>query len=52
MILTDIREAPLIRAYLMITQEKSKKGFKSIQSEINKMTKTNDSTKNEFNTIS
>ena len=40
MILTDIREAPLIRAYLMITQEKSKKGFKTIQSEINKMTKT------------
>ncbi|MCQ2816353.1 MAG: DUF3819 domain-containing protein [archaeon] len=31
------REAPLIRAHLLINQEKSKKGYKSIQPEISKM---------------
>ena len=36
--LTNLKEAPLIRAYLLINQEKSKKGFKTIQPEINKMT--------------
>ena len=35
--LSYFREAPLIRAHLLINQEKSKKGFKSIQPEINKM---------------
>ena len=38
--LSNFREAPLIRAYLLINHEKSKKGFKSLQQEINKMTET------------
>ena len=32
-----IKEAPLLRAYLLISQEKNKKVFKSIQPEISKM---------------
>ena len=35
--LSNFREAPLLRASLLINQEKSKKGFKAIQPEINKM---------------
>ena len=35
--ISHIREAPLIRAYLLIDQEKNKKGFKAIQPEITKM---------------
>ena len=35
--LSNYREAPLLRASLLINQEKSKKGFKAIQPEINKM---------------
>ena len=38
--LSNFREAPLIRAYLLINHEKNKKGFKSLQQEINKMTET------------
>jgi uncharacterized protein YqgQ len=37
--ISHIKEAPLLRAYLLINQEKSKKNsFKSIQTEISKMT--------------
>ena len=35
--LANIREAPLIRVNYLLTQEKNKKGLKSIQPEINKM---------------
>ena len=35
--LANIREAPLIRANYLLSQEKNKKGLKSIQPEINKM---------------
>ena len=35
--ISHIREAPLLRAYLLINQEKNKKVFKSIQPEIAKM---------------
>ena len=35
--ISNIREAPLLRAYLLINQEKNKKVFKSIQPEISKM---------------
>ena len=35
--ISNIREAPLLRAYLLINQEKNKKVFKSIQPEIAKM---------------
>lgn len=38
--LSYFKEAPLIRAHLLINQEKSKKGFKSIQPEISKMAET------------
>ena len=38
--LSNFREAPLIRAYLLINHEKNKKGFKSLQQEINKMAET------------
>ncbi len=38
--LSNFREAPLMRAYLLINQEKSKRGFKSLQQEINKMTES------------
>ena len=35
--ISNIREAPILRAYLLINQEKNKKLFKSIQPEISKM---------------
>ena len=35
--ISNIKEAPLLRAYLLINQEKNKKIFKSIQPEISKM---------------
>ena len=35
--ISNIKEAPLLRAYLLINQEKNKKVFKSIQPEISKM---------------
>ena len=35
--ISNIKEAPLLRAYLLINQEKNKKVFKSIQPEITKM---------------
>ena len=38
--LSNFREAPLMRAYFLINQEKSKRGFKSLQQEINKMTES------------
>ena len=36
--ISNFKEAPLLRAYLLINQEKNKKVFKSIQPEISKMT--------------
>lgn len=38
--LSNIREAPLIHAYRLINPEKSKKSYKTIQPEINKMSET------------
>lgn len=35
--LAHIREAPLIRANLLLSQEKSKKSYKTIQPEITKV---------------
>ena len=39
---TPIREATLLRANTLVSQEKNKKGNKTIQTEINKMSETNE----------